>query len=161
MRHNDNHGRAAALALGAAALALAACGGGHARTAASSLASNPAVQADRARAMAIITPCLPANQLALLKKAGRTAFIDCVVPDDPAKRAAFEQCLSGAATADHVLTRAGRLQFLEGADARRPSVIGCVTRFAAKPAATVLPGSGSAAPHPTTKPAPRPTRSGS
>jgi hypothetical protein len=126
--------------LGLALLALVACGPkAHHPSHASALATNPVVQADKAQALKIIKPCLPANQLAIVTKTGRTKFLDCIVPNDPAKKAALQKCITDAATADRVTKRAGRVQFLEGLDPKRPSLVSCVIKFA-----------GNTPAHPTT-----------
>lgn len=138
--------------LGAVLLALfvlAGCSASKRHAAESSLSSNPAVQADRTKAVAIVNPCLPANvrlspkgtvtlvQAASIAqqfktKTARTAFAKCVVPDNPARRAALEQCINSAALADHVLTKAGRLQFAEGTNSSKPNLVACVVRYAGK-----------------------------
>lgn len=99
---------------------------------ASSLAANPAAQRDKAQAEKIIKPCLPANQLSLANKAARTTMVNCIVPNNPVARQQLEQCISDAAVADHLVTKAGRTQFEQGTDPNKPSLVACVVRFAGK-----------------------------
>jgi len=95
----------AAAALAAASVLLAACGHGtHSAAArASAAATSTAVRADEKTAEALVRPCLPADQAALLAKPGRAAFTACM-KIAPGKRQAAEACVLTAAEHDVNLT---------------------------------------------------------
>jgi len=91
----------AAAMLAAGMLLLAACGHGtHSAAArASAAATSTAVKADEKTAEALIKPCMPSDQAALLTRSGRAAFAACMrIP--PAHRQAAETCVMTAAEHD-------------------------------------------------------------
>ena len=98
-----------AAAFTAAAL-VSACG--PARHQALPRPASTAAKADETQAAQILNQCMPKNILDLTGKPGRDAFGRCLeIP--PAKRPAFSACLTTAAEADHLVSRAGRSEFTE------------------------------------------------
>lgn len=79
-------------------------------TIASSLATSPAVVKAKEQA----TTCLKQTSVhALLSSSGRDKLLNClesIVP--PAKREAFKNCVTSAATSDRVWTSEGRTKFI-------------------------------------------------
>lgn len=102
--------RKAVAALTAVALAtgVSACGGvGSAKTA-HDLSTNPQVQQDVQKAKAKINQC--GGVLKLVNKSTRNQVISCLAP--PSKQAQLKQCISTAASKNHLWRKAGREQFV-------------------------------------------------
>lgn len=99
---------ATAIAVLFGAMAIAACGGSSHKVVTSASDTKAANQAS-----SLITNCVEkVSAFKLITKSGRKQVVTCLeakVP--PAKRAAFEKCLTDAAISDKIWSKSGRLKF--------------------------------------------------